>query len=147
MCENWPHHPGLRPLLLPNSGVGSFTSHKNQVSVSAVRRDLRFLSLSEKTRKSNRLRMSLQRQLFVLSYLKTLGVGPAGFRTRDLQVSRPALSQLRQPGGGLIRDRFTKNMGRNWTARVYLRSRCLTSTDGVRNTTTLSPRLLGEIMR
>ena len=29
MCENWPHHRGLRPLLLSNSGVGSFTSHKN----------------------------------------------------------------------------------------------------------------------
>ena len=30
------------PLLFSNSGVGSFTSHKNQISVSAVRRDLRF---------------------------------------------------------------------------------------------------------
>ena len=35
-------------------------------------------SLSEKTRKSNRLQMSLQRQHFLLSYLKTLSVGPAG---------------------------------------------------------------------
>ena len=32
-------------------------------------------SLSEKTRKSNRLQMSLQRQHFLLSYLKTLSVG------------------------------------------------------------------------
>ena len=31
-------------------------------------------SLSEKTRKSNRLQMSLQRQHFLLSYLKTLSV-------------------------------------------------------------------------
>ena len=38
-----------------------------------------FSSLSEKTRKSNRLQMSLQRQHFVLSYLKTLSVGPGGF--------------------------------------------------------------------
>ena len=30
----------LRPLLFSNSGVGSFTSHKNQLSVSVVRRDL-----------------------------------------------------------------------------------------------------------
>ena len=36
------------------------------------------LSLSEKTRKSNRLQMSLQKQHFLLSYLKTLSVGPAG---------------------------------------------------------------------
>ena len=39
--------------------------------------------------------MLLQRQLFLLSYLKTLGVGPAGVRNRDLPLSRPALSQLR----------------------------------------------------
>ena len=36
-------------------------------------------SLSEKTRKSNHLQMSLKRQHFLLSYLiKTLSVGPAG---------------------------------------------------------------------
>ena len=37
-----------------------------------------FLSLSEKTRKSNHLQMSLQRQHFFLSYLKTLSFGPVG---------------------------------------------------------------------
>ena len=51
-------------------------------------------SLSEKTRKSNHLQMLLQRQHFLLSYLKTLSVGPAGVWTRDLPLSRPALSQL-----------------------------------------------------
>ena len=40
--------------------------------------------LSEKTRKSNHLQMSLQRQHFLLSYLKTLSVGPAGVWTHDL---------------------------------------------------------------
>ena len=60
-----------------------------------------FLSLSEKTRKSNRLQMSLQRQHFLPSYLKSLSVGPAGVRTRDLPLNRPALSQLSQPGGGI----------------------------------------------
>ena len=35
-------------------------------------------SLSEKTRKSDRLLMLLQRQHLLLSYLKTLSVGPAG---------------------------------------------------------------------
>ena len=46
-----------------------------------------FSSLSEKTRKSNHLQMSLQRQHFLLSYLKTLSVGPAGIWTA---TSRPA---------------------------------------------------------
>ena len=57
-----------------------------------------FSSLSEKIRKSNRSQMSLQRQHFLVSYLKTLSVGPAGVRTRDLPLSRPTLLQLRQPG-------------------------------------------------
>ena len=50
-----------------------------------------FSFLSEKTRKSNCLQI---KQHFLLSYLKTLGIGPAGVRTRDLPLSRPALSQL-----------------------------------------------------
>jgi len=50
----------------------------------------------------NGLQMSLQRQHFLLSYLKTLSVGPAGVRTRDLPLSRPAFSQLSQPGGDSI---------------------------------------------
>ena len=40
-----------------NSGVGSFMFHKNQVSESAVKQELQFLSLSEKTRKSNYLQI------------------------------------------------------------------------------------------
>ena len=48
--------------------------------------------------KSNRLQMSLQRQHFLLNYLKTLSVGPAGVWTRDLPLSRPALSQLSLQG-------------------------------------------------
>ena len=38
--------------------------------------------------------MSLQRQYFLLSYLKTLSIGQAGVSTRDLLLSRPALSRL-----------------------------------------------------
>jgi len=60
------------------AGMGSFTSHKTQISESAVRGTNGFSSLSEKTRKSNRLKMSLQRQHFLLSYLKTLSDCPAG---------------------------------------------------------------------
>ena len=44
--------------------------------------------------------MSLQMQHFPLRNLKTQSVGPAGVRARDLPLSRPALSQLSQPGGG-----------------------------------------------
>ena len=43
-------------------------------------------SLSEKTRKSNRLLMLLQRQHLLLSYLKTLSVGPV----RGLNLRPPA---------------------------------------------------------
>ena len=66
----------LATLLFLNSGVVSFTSHNNQLSVSAVRQDLRFSSLSEKTRKFNGLWMSLQRQHFLVSYFESLSVGP-----------------------------------------------------------------------
>ena len=48
-------------------------------------------SLPEKTRKSKRLRMLLQRHHFLLSYLKTLSVGSVGVWTYGLPLSRPAL--------------------------------------------------------
>ena len=53
-----------------------------------------FSSSSEKTRKSNRSQMSLQRQHFLLIYLKILSVGAAGVWTRDLPLRGPALYQL-----------------------------------------------------
>ena len=65
-------------------------------------------SLSEKTRKSNRLQMSLQRQHFLLSYLKTLSVGPAGVRTHDLPHGSPVLNQLSQPVGVTIQMKATE---------------------------------------
>ena len=92
--KGWPHHRGLRPLLFSNSDVGSFTSHKNKSVKVLWDGTYSFSSLSEKTRKSNHLQMSLQRQHFLLSYLKTLSVGPAGVWTRDLPLGRPVLSQL-----------------------------------------------------
>ena len=58
------------------------------------------LHLFEKTRKSNHLQMSLQRQHFLLSFLKTLSVGPAVVWTHDLPLSRLVLSQLSSPGEG-----------------------------------------------
>ena len=98
--KGWPHHRGLRPLLFSNSDGGSFTSHKNKSVKVLWEGTYGFSSLSEKTRKSNRLQMSLQRQHFLLSYLKTLSVGLAGHWTRDLPLGRLVLSQLSWPGGG-----------------------------------------------
>ena len=92
--KGWPHHRGLRPLLFSNSSVGSFTSHKNRSVKVLWDGTYGFSSLSEKTRKSNHLQMSLQRQHFLLSYLKTLSVGPAGVWTCDLPLGGPGLSQL-----------------------------------------------------
>ena len=93
-CRGWPHHRGLRPLLFSNSGVGSLTSHLNRSVKVLWDRTYGFSSLSKKTRKSNHLQMSLQRQHFLLSYLKTLSVGPAGLWTRNLLLCRPVLWQL-----------------------------------------------------
>ena len=76
--KGWPHHRGLRPLLFSNSGVGSFTSHMNRSVRVLSDGTYGFSSLSEKTRTSNHLQMSLHRQHFLLGYLKTPSVGPAG---------------------------------------------------------------------
>ena len=64
--KGWPQHRGLRPLLFSNSGVGSFTSHKNRSVKVLSDGTYGFSSLSKKTRKSNHLQMSLQRQHFLL---------------------------------------------------------------------------------
>ena len=92
--KGWPHHRGLRPVLFSNNDVGSFTSHKNKSVKVLWDGTYGSSSLSEKTRKSNHLQILLQRQHFLLSYFKTLNVGPAGVWTRDLRLGRPALSQL-----------------------------------------------------
>ena len=56
--------------------VGSLTSPANQYREDAGDGAYGLLSLSEKTRTSNHLQMSLQRQHILLSYFKTLSVGP-----------------------------------------------------------------------
>ena len=66
-----PTHRGLRPQLYSNSGwilyrPTGFTCSR------VVRRAYSLSSLSEKTRKSNRLQMYLQTEHFLLSYFKTL---------------------------------------------------------------------------
>ena len=56
--------------------VGSLTSPANQNNEDAGDGAYGLSSLSEKTRISNHLQMSLQRQHILLSYCKTLSVGP-----------------------------------------------------------------------
>ena len=58
-------------------------------------------SLSEKTRKSNHLQMKLQRQHFLLSYLKTLSVGPVGVSNSRPPASQPGAQPSELPVGGL----------------------------------------------
>ena len=91
------------PLLFLNNGVGSFTSHKNQISVSAVRRDLTvFRPYPRRLESLTVCRCHYEGSTFFSVISKILSVGPAGVRTRDLPLSRRALSQLSQPGGGLL---------------------------------------------
>ena len=56
--------------------VGSLTSPASHYSENAGDGAYGLSSLSEKTRISNHLQMSLQRQHILLSYFKTLSVGP-----------------------------------------------------------------------
>ena len=56
--------------------MGSLMSPANQYREDAEDGAYSLLSLSEKTRTSNHLQMSLQRQHILLSYFKTLSVGP-----------------------------------------------------------------------
>ena len=109
--KGWPHHQGLRPLLFSNSGEGSFTFHKNRSVKVLWDRTYSSLSLFEKTRKSNHLQMSLQRQNFLLSFLKTLSVDLAGVWTCNLPLSRLVLSQLSSSGDGYWTNLLLPQMG------------------------------------
>ena len=110
------HTTGARPLLFSNSDVGSFTSHKNKSMKVLWDRTYSFSSLSEKTRKTNHLQMSLQSQHFLLSYLKTLRCW-----------SGPGLSQgppARQTGAlptELTRRRLGSDDTRDFRKRLWSR--------------------------
>ena len=64
------------PYSLRELCVGSLTSPANQYREDTGDGTYGLLSLSEKTKTSNHLRMSLQRQHILLSSFKTLSVGP-----------------------------------------------------------------------
>jgi len=67
--------PGTLCPTLCNECVGSLTSPVDHNSEDAGDGAYGLSSLSEKTRISNHLHMSLQRQHILLSYFKTLSVG------------------------------------------------------------------------
>ena len=68
------------PLLFSKSDcVGCLTTHIELMTMEGVVwRGLRFMVLSEKTWKSNHMRMWLQSRKLSISYFKTLSDGPAG---------------------------------------------------------------------
>ena len=86
-------HRELRPLLFAISVV-SLTSPTNQYREDTGDGAYGFSSLSEKTG------MSQQRQHILLSYFKTLSVGPVWVLNPNLPHSSPALIHTSLPGGG-----------------------------------------------
>ena len=76
------------------------------------------LSLSDKTGKSNRLQMSLQKQHFLLSYLKTLSVGLAGVWTHDLPHGCPVLNQLSQPESYPLFEQLGAGQYHRWNKKI-----------------------------
>ena len=68
--------PGTPCPTLCEKCVGSLTSPANLYREDAGDGAYGLSSLSEKTRTSNHLQMSLQRRHILLSYFKTLSVGP-----------------------------------------------------------------------
>ena len=82
--KGWPHHRGIRPLLFSNNDVGSFTSHKNKSVKVLCDGTYGLSSLSEKTRKSNHLQMSFQRQHPERWSGRSLNPGPPARQTGAL---------------------------------------------------------------
>ena len=76
MCTN-----GTQPVKVGHT-TGVYYPYSFRIVMGVLLRPTRtnhWKSFSTKTRKSNHLQMSLQRQHFLLSYLKTLSVDPVGF--------------------------------------------------------------------
>ena len=93
-----------------------FTSHENKWMKVLWDRTYSFSSLSEKTRKTNHLQMTLQRQHFLLSYLKTLRCwsGP------DLR-QRPSARQTGALPTELTRRRLGSDDTRDFRKRPWSR--------------------------
>ena len=74
--DNQTTTPGTTYPTLYDECVGSLTSPASHYSKDAGDGAYGLSSLSEKTRISKHLQMSLQREHILLSYIKTLSVGP-----------------------------------------------------------------------
>ena len=125
-CKGWPLHQGLQPLLFSNSGVGSFTSHKDKSMKVLWDGTYGFSSLPKKTRKSKHLQMSLQRQHFLLS--KTLSVGLAEVWTRNLPVWNfccwvadipPCETSPSDNERGEMHNVYFRRLAGNWTVKIF----------------------------
>ena len=90
--------------------VGSLTSPTNQYREDTGDGAYGFSFLSENTRMFNRLQISQQRQHILLSYFKTLSVGPVWVLNPNLPHSSPALTRAYQAAG--IRDSLYNADGR-----------------------------------
>ena len=93
-----------------------------------VRRGQRFILL---IRDVMEMQMSLQRQLFLLSYIKTLNVGPAGVLNPRPPAQLPDAQPTEPTGGGVqirileLFNQFIHNFdtGENWSAASYSKVR------------------------
>ena len=105
--KGWPHHRALRPLLFSNSGVASFTSHKNKSLKVLWDGIYGFSFLSEKTRKSFAdviTKAALSSQLFKDPECwsgRGLNLRPPARRTGSLPTE---LTRRRLNGGGFLNE-------------------------------------------
>ena len=76
--KGWPHRLDLRPILFPNSGVGSFRSHKYQISPVRPTEPTVFLTYLGKLQSLTAFRCPYYKgNTFFSVQLKTLSVGRA----------------------------------------------------------------------
>ena len=115
-----PQHWKVSALLFYEMCVGSLTSH-SYLQQGLWDGTSGLLSLSEKTWKFNHLLMWLQRQHFLLSYFKTLSVGPAGVKLTTSRVTAQcSTTELPEE----IAKKWTK-MKNTGGARMASRNHCL----------------------
>ena len=97
MCEGWPQHLGSESPTLFEQWCGFFYVPQEPDKCKYCETGPTVFLPYPRRLESLTIKfvdMSLQTQHFLLSYLMTLSVGPAGIRTCDLPLRRLAVSQL-----------------------------------------------------
>ena len=107
MSEAWPHHRGVRPLLFSNSGVGFYVPQEPDKCKSYETGPTVFRPYPRRIESLTICRCHYKGSTFLLSYSKTLSVGPAGIRTRDLP----------------LRDRRSPNWANQAAIYIYITSK------------------------